>query len=348
MNKNRRGKTLAAANTSTNSNDNQPIKVYTHPNPSAEGRFCLEQAKKFIDAGGEPSEFAILGRTQRAIDQADIAFGNSGIPYRVTAGVKFARRAETRIITSWIRLLINPKDTSAFDGAFIHHPLKTINLKPAIIKKVLLHSERSLSQKPPMDMLEMLSVSKSGIRGELAKQQVTEVIDVYKRISALVESRDKPQNVVLQIIDLLGISKNLKNLMKDEDLDEAKKARNQQESIDSLIEAASEYTHLKDLLDHTAISEVQNTNENSVTLGTIHSAKGSEWSHVIICAVEEDILPSSRSESHEEERRLLHVAATRAKRDLKISYCRERNRMHSKPSKFLAEIRNTLEKPTYL
>lgn len=104
---------------------------------------------------------------------------------------------------------------------------------------------------------------------------------------------------------------------------------------------------LQDMINHYAILKQEDTYNPSLeaaSLMTLHAAKGLEFKVVFICAVEEDILPHTKSmpDNIEEERRLFYVGITRAKQNLFLSYAFNRNQKSSAPSRFIKEIKETV------
>ena len=129
------------------------------------------------------------------------------------------------------------------------------------------------------------------------------------------------------------------------------------ENINELLAVASEYKNVEEFLESAALSESeikQHKSNAKITLMTIHAAKGLEFENVFVVGLEEGLFPHSRSllsgekEEVEEERRLMYVAMTRAKKRLTLSWARSRlvfgGRHSSIPSRFLAEIPEQLLK----
>jgi DNA helicase-2/ATP-dependent DNA helicase PcrA len=129
------------------------------------------------------------------------------------------------------------------------------------------------------------------------------------------------------------------------------------ENIKELASVASEFTDLSAFLENVALVQTEMTakydpSEAQVTLMTIHAAKGLEFDHVFIAGMEENLFPHSRSlmdrEQMEEERRLCYVAITRAKKQLYLTYARQRlyfgTISQGTPSRFLSEIPANLVK----
>lgn len=121
------------------------------------------------------------------------------------------------------------------------------------------------------------------------------------------------------------------------------------ENINELLAVASEFDDLQSFLENAALSESEDKQKNSkakITLMTIHAAKGLEFDNVFVVGLEEGLFPHSRTlmsrEEIEEERRLMYVAMTRARKMLTVSFARSRlvygGRQNPFPSRFLSEI----------
>jgi len=127
------------------------------------------------------------------------------------------------------------------------------------------------------------------------------------------------------------------------------------ENVGELLAVASDFENVEEFLESAALSESeirQHRSNAKITLMTVHAAKGLEFDNVFVVGLEEGLFPHSRSllsgekEEIEEERRLMYVAMTRAKKKLSISFAKNRlvfgGRHSSIPSRFLAEIPESL------
>ncbi len=133
------------------------------------------------------------------------------------------------------------------------------------------------------------------------------------------------------------------------------------ENINELLAVASLYKTVPEFLESAALAEAETKKSllnAKITLMTVHSAKGLEFQNVFVVGLEEGMFPHSRSissgskEEIEEERRLMYVAMTRAKKKLILSYARSRlifgGRMRTIPSRFLGEIKESLLEKSYM
>lgn len=178
---------------------------------------------------------------------------------------------------------------------------------------------------------------------ELSNARV-KLTSFYTMISSFGEKSDNLYELISKVIADSGYLEYLNSDIKDE-------SRAKAENVKELLSMAkeSENDTLSEFLENIALlSDIDNydNNEDAVTLMTLHSAKGLEFPVVFIAGFEEGIFPSNQSKSEEggleEERRLLYVGITRAKKILYISSAKERmmfgNVMFCRPSCFLKEI----------
>lgn len=162
-----------------------------------------------------------------------------------------------------------------------------------------------------------------------------------------------PGNILNEIINVVSY------LDKFDERDEEDVARI--ENINELLAVASLHKTVQDFLESAALAEAETkkaTSSAQITLMTIHSAKGLEFDNVFVTGLEEGMFPHSRSitlggkDEIEEERRLMYVAMTRAKKRLFLSFARSRlvfgGRMTTIPSRFLGEIEEVLVEKKYM
>ena len=153
--------------------------------------------------------------------------------------------------------------------------------------------------------------------------------------------------IVSDVMDDAGITAAAREGLDDRDPDKAEAARERLRRLDDLRMLAEEHTSITSLTEHLALADtrVDTADGRSVTLSTIHQAKGLEWDHVLLAGLESGVLPHHRctgGEALAEERRCLHVAATRARKTLRISWCRLRHGQPAQRSPFVTELEGTL------
>ena len=287
-------------------------------------------------------DFVVLYRTNYQSRALEEAFNRGGIPYTIVGGVAFYRRKEIKDLLSYLRLIVNSADDESF--------LRVVNFPARGIGDVT------------MDYLQ-----------SFAQQQDITLTKALERIDEIAEIQPRQRNQLKQFGILLGKYSGLKNelslnefirslvdeiriirMLKDENTPEAQnRIDNIQEFLSGIEEFHAENPEgtLQDFMAEVSLVADVNrwdTKRNSVTLMTIHAAKGLEFPVVFVSGLEEGLFPLSSKEQDEleEERRLFYVAITRAKRKVYLSFAKQRYRFgkisFQSPSRFLSEIESDL------
>ncbi len=302
-----------------------------------EALFAAKTINAGVYSGGNYSDYAVLMRINALTRSYEAEFSKYGIPYKVFGGFKFFERREIKDILAYMRLVSNPFDDEAFTR-IINVPRRGIGAKTLEIMEEYAHSN-ALSLFDACIDADGLPLSQS------AKIKVKEFAGLLKKL-VLSSQCDGIGQLVRNIIELA----NLKSAYDDgTDEGDAKLA-----NLDEFIAAADDYVRLNpqaaldEYLNQISLaSDVDDMNDgNYVTLATIHSVKGLEFDNVFICGMEDGIIPASRSYDDpsgvEEERRLVYVAITRAKKRLWVTRSRSRylygNREPTRPSRFIKEM----------
>jgi DNA helicase-2/ATP-dependent DNA helicase PcrA len=242
-------------------------------------------------------------------------------------------------VLSYLNLLANPKDDLAF--------ARVVNVPPRGIGKTSLdHLVRAAHERE----VPLLAMAADAARAEGLKDKAVRGFQDFARLmEGLSALRDHPaEQVIRQLLDRTGYRRHLEEDSKDNGEDRLA-------NLEELISAAREFDEdhaggaIHDFLaDVTLASPVDrwDQQEGAVTLMTLHAAKGLEFPVVFIVALEEGLLPHTRANTDEkeleEERRLLFVGLTRARRELYLSRCRVRSfrgqQQATVPSRFLEEL----------
>ena len=268
-------------------------------------------------------------------------FNKYGIPYKVFGGFKFFERKEIKDVLAYMRLISNPFDDEAFT--------RIINVpKRGIGGKTLLAMEDyarplSLSLYDACIDVDELPLSSS------AKSKIEDFAALIK--SFIISSQSES---VGELVREIIAKTDLKSAYEDGTEEGDGKIAN----LDEFIAAVDDFVRLNpqaslnDYLNQvTLASDTDEMDDgNYVTLATIHSVKGLEFNDVFICGMEDGIMPSSRSDSDpaslEEERRLMYVAITRARKRLWITRSKSRylygRREPTRPSRFILELKDEL------
>ncbi len=334
----------------TDNETGDKVELFTALEETDEATHVATQIKRLINKGKRASDFAILMRINalsRAYEQELLKYN---IPYKVYGGFKFFDRKEIKDLTAYLRVISNPLDNEAV-LRIINVPRRGIGDK-TVDTLILKAQEEGLSVFDVIMDADSLALSS----GALSR------IKEFKKLlyDLIIESGEKT------------ISETIKNVINktaflsqfDTDTEEN---LDKKMNVNELINSASEFEKvnptltLSDYLSSiTLSSDTDEMDEgNFVTIATIHSVKGLEFENVFVVGLDETIFPISRAvnspEELEEERRLLYVAITRAKKTLKLTRARSRylygSRSITAESRFLKEIQPLLnceeEAPKY-
>jgi DNA helicase-2/ATP-dependent DNA helicase PcrA len=286
------------------------------------------------------SDMAILYRTNaqsRALEEGLI---REGIPYKIVGGLKFYGRKEIKDIVSYLMLIQNQKDDVSFDR-IINVPRRKIGQK-TIDTLVEYADEQNISLFEASYEAENLGLTKAATLSVQNFTAMMEMLMIKKDVMSLSEFMEA-------VYEDTGYKK---MLLEDVTIE----GRSRVDNINEFLSAAKDFEEryeensLEDFLSHTSLlADVDKTDEtaqDTVTLLTVHSAKGLEFDTVFLTGLEEKMFPMIRQDDSdddlEEERRLFYVAVTRAKRMLYITYANERmvfghHEMRSR-SRFIKEI----------
>lgn len=294
-------------------------------------RHIIVQRNKGVDL----NNMAILLRLNaltRPFEEKLLAYN---IPHKIFNGVKFYERAEIKSTLSYLIAIINPNDSTSF-SRLINFPKRGIG-ETSINQLKLLAEARKCSIKDIIYNYENEDL-KSALRSKLnSLRQLLKGIDQKASEGGLYD-------LITYIVDEAKILESF-NQKDDTELDRYINVTSLMKSIKDYEDANPNAT-LNDYLESvTLISDIDTeSNKNGVIIATVHSAKGLEFDTVFISGLEEKIFPVSRSdiEDQEEERRLMYVAITRARKDLYLTSSSSRfmygKRDASVKSRFLREI----------
>ena len=279
-------------------------------------------------------DFAILYRTNAQSYTLERALLQQRIPYQIIGGVRFYDRKEIKDVTAYLRLLYQPNDRMSF-SRIVNIPTRGIG--PTSLEKFLIWQAGS-----GMDIITALvNVEQTSSVTPRAKAAFAKLGETLRLLQAKVQSDAPPSELIETLINQTGY--------RDFILDGTPQAEDREANIGSLISDAKSFATLPDFLEEVALmsSADLGSNEQKVTLMTVHAAKGLEFPVVFMVGMEEGIFPHSRIYQAgpgelEEERRLCYVGMTRAREELHLTYARSRlqfgQRGYNQASRFLADM----------
>jgi DNA helicase-2/ATP-dependent DNA helicase PcrA len=331
-NQKRLGKTLEATR-----GEGKLLAFFEARDAKAEAEFVSGRIAALL-AEDSSAHAAVLYRTNAQSRAFEEALLWRAIRYRMLGGFSFYQRAEVKDILAYARLAVRPDDDVAL--------LRVLNTPPRGIGKVTLDALRGLAHERNISLWAAsaeLAENATAQRSAVPLRGFRELIEQLRQdILALA-----PADFLTRVIDRSGY---LDMLSQRDSVEDAARADNVRELLAAVAEGADRGETLTDFLERAAlVSDADNFDSRAtVTLLTLHSAKGLEFEHVFLTGLEEGVFPHSRSANHpddiEEERRLCYVGMTRARDTLTLTraiyrriYGNERLE-GSLPSRFLAEI----------
>ncbi len=307
-----------------------------------EALFAAKTINAAVYAGGKYSDFAVLMRINALTRSYEQEFAKYGIPYKVFGGFKFFERKEIKDVLAYLRLVSNPFDNEAFT--------RIINVPRRGIGSKTLEVMDGYAAKNNLSLYDACIDSGELPLSASTREKLGNFTSTIKQFVISSQTSDVG-SLVREII----LTTNLKSAYDDQTDDGDAKLAN----IDEFIAAVDDFVRLNpeatlnDYLNQvTLASDTDDMDDgNYVTLATIHSVKGLEFTNVFICGLEEGIMPTSRAKDDigamEEERRLMYVAVTRAKKQLWLTRSKSRylygHRETTAPSPFIREMRGKIK-----
>lgn len=328
----------------TNLKGDEKITMFEGKEDTQEPIFVARQINEKHKAGLDYKNIAILYRSNYSSRSFERIFKSVGIPYMIYGGVRFYERQEIKDALSYLRLCTYRSEEDPKQLSLDLSVLRVINVpRRGIGQKTIEHLQEQAAQRE----LNLYDVMKDpqNVSGAVAKK-CAQFVDL---IEDLRENREKYalEDFLDYILDTTGYNQMLKEDHENGEnrIDNLKELK--EDISQSLIEDP-EMTLESYLEDIALFTDKNNDNsENTVSMMTVHAAKGLEFDTVFVVNFNEGIFPSARSvdeggqKSLEEERRLLYVAMTRAKKKLYISWNTGYSYMQDAfktPSRFCMEI----------
>jgi DNA helicase-2/ATP-dependent DNA helicase PcrA len=292
-------------------------------------------------------DYAILYRTNAQSRSLEEALRKRDMPYRIYGGLSFYQRKEVRDAIAYFRMAVNPDDDEAL-LRIINYPARGIG-DTTVRKLQAAAMQNNVSLRCILENLEHYNIS---INSGTARKLTTFIDMIHEFVNDIASGANCYDTARLiynrsGIIAALGTSSTPENVSKQENLSELLSAV--KTFVDERIESGNDELSLASFLSEVSLATDQDNDDDDskkITLMTIHASKGLEFKHVYITGLEEELFPSAMAlnsqDEIEEERRLMYVAMTRAKKNCTISYAGTRYRngqvMMMNPSRFLKEI----------
>lgn len=327
----------------TDGSEGEPISIYSAYNDLDEARFTVNKIKEWRDKGGALEDCAMLYRNNAQSRVLEEALIQAGLPYRIYGGMRFFERQEIKDALSYLRLMSNRNDDSAFE--------RVVNTPPRGLGDKTLETIRFAARDRGCTLwqasLVLLEEKVLTGRAASALSRFIELVNALEDDSAEMPLHSQTDHVIKTsgLFEMYQLEKGEKSKARIENLEELVTATRQFEKP----EEADEMSMLTAFLTHAALEAGEGQADefdDAVQLMTLHSAKGLEFPLVFMVGVEEGMFPSQMSAEEagrlEEERRLCYVGMTRAMQKLYITYAEIRRLYgqdkYHKPSRFIREL----------
>ncbi|MCA1926171.1 MAG: UvrD-helicase domain-containing protein [Thiobacillus sp.] len=315
--------------------DGEPIRVFDAYSDQDEASFVVDEVRALKREGVNLSDMALLYRSNAQSRVLEHALFSASVPYRVYGGLRFFERQEIKHALAYLRLLTHPED----DGAF----LRVVNFPARGIGARTLEQLADTAARSGASLWQAACTSGGKVAG------FAKLIEDIKQATA-----DLPlAEVIDHVIEASGLADYYRA-----DKDGAERLENLNELVNAaaLFSEESEENTLDAFLAHAALEAGEHqagAGLDALQLMTVHAAKGLEFHTVFITGLEESLFPHEQSAQDEngveEERRLMYVAITRARRRLYLSHAQSRM-LHGQiryglPSRFLDELPQQVLRP---
>ncbi len=319
----------------TDAGSGEPIRVYEAFNDTEEARWIVEEIRSLAAEGLARREMALLYRSNAQSRVLEHALFSAGLPYRVYGGLRFFERQEVKHALAYLRLIANSDD----DGAF----LRVVNFPARGI------GARSIEQLQDAAKNAKVSLCETAQGGGKAAA----FAELIRKLKAACEGLTLPETVE-QVLVHSGLRAHYQT---------EKEGQDRLANLDELVNAAANFVaeegradaegelsgDLAAFLSHASLEAGEHQageGDDALQLMTVHSAKGLEFDVVFISGLEEGLFPHENSvredKGLEEERRLMYVAVTRARKRLYLSHAQTRmlhgQTRYNLPSRFFDEI----------
>src|SRR5277367_6166176 len=333
----RLGKVLSAENGAGGN-----VRYFEARDAQAEAEFVAGELEKLQN--DDPDQTcAVEYRTNFQSRAFEEVFRRRGLRYKLVGGFSFYERAEVKDALAYVRLAMHPEDDIAL--------LRVLNVPPRGIGKTTVDAVRDMAR---ADGTSLWAAIDKFVAGAAAGRAVTPLRAFQELIGKLREAQatQAPPDFLRTVLDETGYMEMLKDRNSPEDVARLENLEELTRAVAESMDAGESFT---DFLDAAALVSDTDSFEGKpgVTLITLHSTKGLEFDHVFLTGMEEGICPHSRSVNEEkgieEERRLVYVGMTRARKSLTLTravyrrvFGNEQQLRASLPSRFLTEIPSEL------
>src|ERR1700720_489645 len=336
-NPDRLGKSLSAEN-----GGGANLKYFEGRDANAEAEFVAGELVRILDDDSSLT-CAVEYRTNFQSRAFEEVFRRRGIRYKLVGGFSFYNRAEVKDALAYVRLAMHPEDDVSL--------LRVLNVPPRGIGKTSVDALRETARLDNSSLWDAITKFVSGASAGRAIAPLRAFQEIITKLQESLATSQAP-DFLRTVLDETGYMSMLKDRNAPEDV---ARIENLEELVRAVADGIENGESFSDFLDAAALVSDADTFEGKpgVTLITLHRTKGREFDHVFLTGMEEGICPHSRSLNEEkgieEERRLVYVGMTRARKSLTLTravyrrvFGNEQQMRASMPSRFLAEVPSEL------
>lgn len=327
----------------TDAKAGEKIALYNGYNEYDEARYIVAQIENWKGKTGNYKDSAVFYRVSAQSRVIEEQLMQTRIPYRVYGGMRFYERAEIKNVLSYVRLANFHDDDISFER-IVNTPTRGIG-------------QRTLEELRTTAREEQISLWHAATKVLQIKELSARACNALEQFMQLITTME--ESITLPIEELIEIVIQSSGLVEHYQKEKGERGFARIENIQELINAAREFDPqdeiLRDMetlqafLAHAALEAGEKQAEaytDSVSLMTLHAAKGLEFANVYMIGLEEGLFPHQRSINDlvqlEEERRLCYVGITRAKKALTLSYTQHRRlngkEYYPRVSRFINEL----------
>ena len=320
------------------------LKYFEGRDPQAEAEYVAGELERLLNEDSDQT-CAVEYRTNSQSRAFEEVFRRQGLRYKLVGGFSFYHRAEVKDALAYVRLAMHPEDDISL--------LRVLNLPPRGIGKTTVDALRETVRTDGIPLWNAIEKTVAAGTSSRAVAPLRAFQEIIRKLQEALSTREPAEflHVVLEesgYMDMLKDRNTAEDVARMENLEELTRA------VAESMDAGETFTDFLDAASLVSDAD-QYDGKPGVTLITLHSTKGLEFDHVFLTGMEEGICPHSRSlkeaeeKGIEEERRLVYVGMTRARKSLTLTravyrriFGNEQQLRASLPSRFLAEIPSEL------
>ncbi len=297
-----------------------------------------DQIERLIAKKVKLSEIAILFRVAAHTRSFEDRLISIGLPYKIVGGLRFYERKEIKDIIAYLRIINNLSDDLAFE--------RVINTPKRGIGKTTLAKINNIARLNNISLFEgsQIFINENKTKVNIEIENFIKNILNWRKIKKNFDHIELTKAVLEDSKYIQSLETELKSAKNPESLSRI-------DNVNEFLESLKDFENLEGFLEHVGLvmENISNTNVPTISLMTMHGAKGLEFDYVFLAGWEEGVFPSQRSldesgtKGLEEERRLAYVALTRARKKIQISYVNQNRYSYAShdfnaPSRFIAEL----------